>query len=134
MKGRPYQIEAENKTFEAWADGFRRVLIVKPTGTGKTITFARIIRRMFPKRAMVIAHRQELIWQAREKIEEVTGLKADVEMGDYKAAMHGTLFSPRSSVIVSTVQTHVAGGDGGGRIGKFDPKDFGLLIIDEGHH
>ena len=54
-----------------------------PTGGGKTILFADVIRRVFPRRALVIAHREELIFQARDKIERVTGLKADVEMGEY---------------------------------------------------
>ena len=81
---------------------------------------------------MVIAHRQELIWQAKDKIQAVAKMRVDVEMGEYKAQNDG-LFQ-RAQVIVSTVQTHTAGGDGGGRIGKFDPKHFGLLIIDEAHH
>lgn len=83
---------------------------------------------------MVLAHRQELIWQARDKIEAVTGLRVDVEMGEYKASQERGLFHPQSQVIVSTVQTHIAGGDGGGRMTKFNPNDFGLLIIDECHH
>jgi len=134
VKLRPYQLQAEESAFQAWSDGSRSVLGVLPTGTGKTVLFASIIRRKLPLRTMVIAHRQELIWQARDKIQRVTGLEVDVEMGEYKAAIDGNLFHPRASVIVSTVQTHIAGGDGGGRIGKFDPKDFGLLVIDEAHH
>lgn len=133
MKLRPYQLNAEHSTFQAWDDGARSVVGVLPTGTGKTIVFSSVIRRKFPKRAIVVAHRQELIWQAKEKIHAVTGLSVDVEMGEYKAIENG-LFRKRSHVIVSTVQTLVAGGDGGGRIGKFDPNDFGLLIIDEAHH
>ena len=112
----------------------RSALGVMPTGTGKTIVFASIIRKLFPGRVMVVAHRQELIWQAREKIQRVTGLTVDVEMGQYKCRLDGDMLAPRAQVIVSTVQTQVAGGDGGGRIGKFDPKDFVALIVDEGHH
>jgi superfamily II DNA or RNA helicase len=134
VKSRDYQSKAVSSTFQAWSDGSRSTLGVLPTGCGKTIVFAGVIRRKFPQRAMVLAHRQELIWQARDKIQKVTGLKVDVEMGDYKASMDADLFHPRASVIVSTIQTHVAGGDGAGRIGKFDPSDFGLLVIDEAHH
>ena len=89
---------------------------------------------MFPKRTLVIAHRQELIWQAVEKIKEVTSLRVDVEMGEYKARFDGDMFTPRASVVVATIQTLTAGGDGAGRIGKFNPEDFGLVIIDEAHH
>lgn len=110
------------------------MLLTMPTGTGKTIVMAYVIRRMFPKRTMILAHRQELIWQARDKIQKVTGLTVDVEMGEYKARMEPNMFHPRASVVVSTVQTQVAGGDGAGRIGKFDPMDFSTLIVDEAHH
>ena len=134
MRLRDYQSKAEVSTLAAWEDGSRAVLGVMPTGTGKTIVFASIIRRLFPKRAMVLAHRQELIWQARDKIQKVTGLTVDVEMGEFKARESGDLLKPRARVVVSTIQTHTAGGDGAGRMGKFDPQDFGLLIIDEAHH
>ena len=131
---RGYQNNAVTSTLECWKDGNRSALVVMPTGTGKTIVFSSIVKRKFPKRVMVIAHRQELIWQARDKIQRVTGFKVGVEMGEYKADSDSNLVHPKDQVVVSTVQTHVAGGDGGGRIGKFDPMDFGLLIIDEAHH
>lgn len=134
MKQRDYQMRSINSVFEARRNGVRSVLGVAATGTGKTIIFSGVIRKMFPLRTMVIAHRQELIWQAHDKIQKVTGLQVDVEMGEHKASMDASLFKPRAAAVVSTVQTHVAGGDGGGRIGKFDPMDFGLLIIDEAHH
>jgi superfamily II DNA or RNA helicase len=134
VKLRRYQSDAENSTMEAWADGCRSVLGVMPTGTGKTIVFASLIRRKFPKRALIVAHRQELIWQARDKIKKVTGLNVDVEMGEYKSRTDGDMFHPKASVIVSTVQTLTSGGDGSGRLLKFDPVDFGLLVIDEAHH
>jgi superfamily II DNA or RNA helicase len=52
-------------------------------------------------------------------------------MGEYRVDKGLFGYPP---VIVSTVQTHTAGGDGGGRMSKFDPMEFGLLIIDECHH
>lgn len=134
MKLRDYQRDALEATLSLWKGGTRSVLDVMATGTGKTVLFAGVIRRKFPKRAMVIAHRQELIWQARDKIQRVTGLHVDVEMGEFKAGTERGLFHPKARVIVSTIQTQVAGGDGAGRLGKFDPRDFGLLIIDEAHH
>ena len=133
IKLRPYQRDASDAVFKEW-QSVRSTLVVMPTGSGKSLLFADIIRRKFPKRAMVLAHREELIWQARDKIQKVTGLKADVEMGNYKASVDHELFHPRANVIVSTIQTHCAGGDGAGRMTKFNPQDFGLLIIDEAHH
>ena len=135
MQLRDYQQRAKSGTFRAWRTGSRTVLGTLPTGAGKTIVFSHIIKELLPLRTMVLAHRQELIFQAKSKIESVIpGLHVDVEMGEYKASMHKDLFHPHSDVIVSTIQTHTAGGDGAGRIGKFDPMDFGCLIIDEAHH
>ena len=134
MKSRPYQKSAEDNTIGLWRSGSTSLLGVMPTGTGKTIVIAGIIRRMFPRRTLVVAHRQELIWQAKDKIKTVTGFEVDVEMGEYKSTTNGDLFKPQARVIVSTIQTLTAGGDGAGRMGKFNPDDFGLLVIDEAHH
>ena len=127
---RPYQSAACEAIFKEWQDN-DSTLVVMPTGGGKTILFADVIRRVFPRRALVIAHREELIFQARDKIQRVTGLQADVEMGEYRA--DGGLFDA-ARVVVSTIQTQCSGGDGGGRMAKFDPQRFGVLIIDEAHH
>ena len=127
---RPYQSAACEAIFKEWQDN-DSTLVVMPTGGGKTILFADVIRRVFPRRALVIAHREELIFQARDKIQRVTGLQADVEMGEYRA--DGGLFDA-ARVVVSTIQTQCSGGDGGGRMAKFDPARFGVLIIDEAHH
>ena len=127
---RPYQSAASDAIFKEWQEN-DSTLVVIPTGGGKTILFADVIRRTFPRRALVIAHREELIFQARDKIQRVTGLHADVEMGEYRA--DGGLFRA-APVVVSTIQTQCSGGDGGGRMAKFDPQRFGVLIIDEAHH
>ena len=127
---RPYQSAASDAIFQEWQEN-DSTLVVIPTGGGKTVLFADVIRRVFPKRALVLAHREELIFQARDKIQRVTGLQADVEMGEYRA--DGGLFGA-ARVVVSTIQTQCSGGDGGGRMAKFDPQRFGVLIIDEAHH
>jgi len=101
-----------------------------PTGCGKTCVFASIIRSQFPGRTLVIAHREELIWQARDKIKAVTGFRVDVEMAQYKAAVDSDMFSPVAPAIVATIQTLMSGS----RKTKFDFKDFRCLVIDEAHH
>ncbi len=133
MKLRDYQLKAQHATLEAWKE-VSTTLVVMPTGTGKTVLFASIIRAVYPKRVLVIAHREELIWQARDKIKAVTGFVVDVEMGEYKARVDKDMFHPKARVIVATIQTLTSGGDGAGRISKFDPKDFGAVIVDEVHH
>jgi superfamily II DNA or RNA helicase len=127
---RSYQSAASDAIFKEWQE-HDSTLVVMPTGGGKTVLFADVIRRVFPRRALVLAHREELVFQARDKIQRVTGLSADVEMGEYRA--EGGLFE-QARVVVSTIQTQCSGGDGGGRMAKFDPHRFGVLIIDEAHH
>jgi superfamily II DNA or RNA helicase len=131
MKLRPYQQAAVSAVEAEWREK-QSTLLVLPTGCGKTIVFAEIIRRAFPRRALVLAHREELVFQAREKIMTMTGWRVDIEMGDTRAELSCLFGGPR--VVVSTVQTQATGGDGGGRMSRFDPGLFGVVVIDEGHH
>ena len=73
----PYQEEAVQHVLADWDAGHRRTLLVMATGTGKTYTFAEVICRELKRewdanqltvRALVLAHRDELINQAVEKI------------------------------------------------------------------
>ncbi len=132
MKLMDYQEAAVEGVFREFAE-HGSTLAVLPTGLGKTVLFAEVIRRMHEggARAMVLAHREELITQAADKIRRVTGLDAQIEMGEYRAEPY---FGEMPPVVVSTVQTHCAGGDGAGRMSKFAPDDFGLVVIDEAHH
>jgi DNA repair protein RadD len=66
---RDYQIEGKLGVYEAWKAGFQNVLLVLPTGTGKTVTFSSIVLDMvyggdFGKRpTAIMVHRQELVEQ-----------------------------------------------------------------------
>jgi len=131
MKLRDYQDGAVEGAIRTFEQGARSALIVLPTGLGKTVVFSEIVRRFQPKRAMVLAHREELIFQARDKIARFAGIDAQVEMGEYKVS---GWFGDLPPCVVSTIQTQTAGGDGGGRMTKFDPNEFGLVVIDEAHH
>lgn len=116
-------------------DGDNRYLMGDFTVThncGKTICLAEIIRRAFPRRALVLAHREELIFQAVDKVSRVTGFRCDVEMAEYRAELSDLLGGPQ--VVVSTIQTQTSGADGGGRMSRFDPSYFGLVVVDESHH
>ena len=55
--------------------GIRRVILVAPTGSGKTVILADIVRTLArsAKRVMVLAHRREIITQTSDKL-----LAADV--------------------------------------------------------
>lgn len=98
---------------------------------GKTVVFSHVIKRMSEKRVMVLAHREELIRQAASKIKLVTGDEPEIEMAGERADLH--IFR-RARVIVSSIQTQIAESAGKARMEKFNPAEFGLLVIDEAHH
>ena len=129
MKLRSYQEEAYENTLKTFEET-DSALCVMATGLGKTIYFSHIAKRFSTLgRVMVLAHREELIYQAQDKMNLVTGIMADVEMGD-NWATGGWL---KSNIVVSTIQTQIAGRDGG-RMTRFNPDEFSLLVIDEAHH
>lgn len=129
MPLRDYQEEAVKSVFKEWEDNVS-TLVVAATGTGKTQIFCEVIRRSAPKRALILCHRSELIWQAVKRI-EAFGLEASVEMADLRAST--SLFT-KSPVVVSTIQTQCSGNDGEGRMQRFDPMDFDTVVVDEAHH
>lgn len=130
LRMRPYQEQAVESSWEA-LQVHDSTLAVSPTGTGKTILFAELAKRFLPRgRIMVVAHREELLDQARGKIESVTGIYPDMEMGE-ETANEGFLKCP---IVVSSVQSLNSRRNGVLRMHKFDPKQFSLLIIDEAHH
>jgi Rad3-related DNA helicase len=69
---RPYQLKIINDARGAIAAGHRRVCIVAPTGSGKTIVAALIIGGAAEKgrSALLLAHRRELIRQSSAKLHE----------------------------------------------------------------
>ena len=130
MELRPYQQEAYDSILEAFEE-YTSVLVVLATGLGKTVIFAHVIDH-FRKlgRVMAVAHREELIMQNKEKIDAICDTEADVEMGEFWAKKDG-LFG--TDVVVSTIQSQIAGRNGG-RMTRFNPKEFSMFVIDEAHH
>lgn len=134
MKLRDYQENAVEGILNTWQTE-KSALVVLPTGCGKTVVFAETIRRALAApnstHAMILAHREELVDQAADKIRAVTGFDCEIEMGERQViGMMGKL----PPVIVSSVQSQISGKDGKKRMHKFDPKDFSVLVIDEAHH
>lgn len=127
---RDYQQQAKEAIFKEWEE-HSSTLIVCPTGSDKTQIFASVIKQVHPGRSIVIAHREELIWQARNRIEQVSGLSCEVEMAELSATT--SLFS-RTPVVIATVQTLNTGTAAGRRMGRFRPEDFSLVVVDEAHH
>lgn len=126
MELRKYQSEAVEAVFREWGSGRRRTLLVCPVGSGKTIMFAKVAERvaMQGKRTLVLAHRGELLDQARDKIAKVTGLACSVERAEETSV--GTW----ESITVGSVQTLMRDS----RLSRMGPDRFGAIIIDEAHH
>jgi len=59
----PFQFTCKLDVYSAWAAGQRNVLLVLPTGSGKTVIFSEIVRENNGP-ALVCAHRHELVSQA----------------------------------------------------------------------
>ncbi|EEX48658.1 DEAD/DEAH box helicase [Jonquetella anthropi] len=126
MELRPYQQAAVTAIEEGWRDGsLRKSLLVLPTGTGKTVVFCTVARQTTGDgRVLILAHREELIEQAREKYYRITGEIAAKEKA------HCSCFGDPASVVVGSVQTlqNVK------RLSKFPADYFSTIIIDEAHH
>lgn len=126
MELRPYQKTAVEKIEQEWGSGHRRTLIVMATGTGKTCTFAEVARRMAAqgKRTLILAHRGELLDQAADKINMMTGLTCSREQAE------STSIGEWNSVTVGSVQTLMQEK----RLSMFKPDRFDCVIVDEAHH
>ncbi|MFN9291017.1 MAG: DEAD/DEAH box helicase, partial [Planctomyces sp.] len=76
MEARWYQSEANAAAWQYIGSGQGNPLIVLPTGAGKSIVIALLIRQAveWGQRVLVLAHRKELLQQNAEKIERLTGL------------------------------------------------------------
>jgi superfamily II DNA or RNA helicase len=76
------------------------------------------------QKMLVVAHREELLDQAADKIGTVNPhLRIDIEQGLRKA-------SPMADVVIASVQTLSVAS----RLRKLDPNQFLTIIIDEAHH
>jgi len=126
---RDYQKKAIDSIHTAEREGVRRPLVVHPTGTGKTVTFAATIERRADRgRAIVLVHREELADQAIEKL----GWQApNLRTGKVKAT-HNDVGADVVIASVPTVQRD-------NRLAQlleaqqtYGP--FGTIIADEAHH
>jgi ATP-dependent helicase IRC3 len=122
---RDYQDDAVNHVAHAVADdGKRRILVVLPTGSGKTVVFGALAHAWLSDsmgRVLVVAHRDELISQAVAKL--ALWIPRHL-IGIVKAARNDV----DAPVVVASVQTL-----------RTDRRleqvgQFGLIVVDEAHH
>ncbi len=121
---RPYQREAIERVVAARRDGVRRQLVCLPTGAGKTVIFAELAR-MARRPVLVLAHRRELVEQARAKLARALGDASvvAVEQG-------GDVADGDARVVVASIRSlHEA------RLARLMRQQaFGLIVYDECHH
>lgn len=125
---RPYQEDAVSSTLKQW-ETVQSTIGVAGTGLGKTSIFAELIRRT-GKRAIILAHRNELVHQAAQRLTSF-GVTVDIEKAELRAE---TKLWGRAQAIVATPQTLFSGKNGNTRMKRFNPSEYELLIIDECHH
>jgi superfamily II DNA or RNA helicase len=123
MTLRPYQHEAITSIVASHRQGVTRQLVTLPTGTGKTIIFSHLPRALaFRGRTLVIAHREELIDQAANKMRTNNpDAGIGIEMADRTP-------SAGDSIVVASVQSLAA------RLNRYEPGAFRLVVCDESHH
>lgn len=123
MELRPYQVKAIEAIHAAWEEHLRTLLVL-PTGCGKTIVFANVAKDQTKEgRVLILAHRDELIRQAADKLYKATGLFAEVEKGmEHSMGL--------TDVVVGSVQTMMSEK----RLATFDEDSFQTIIVDEAHH
>ena len=123
---RPYQQDALDAILNAFKT-HRSVLLEAACGAGKTILFSSIIKHFAEKypamRSVILAHREQLVKQARDKLLKVWPEGADrIGMACKSACSTVELEKP---VVIASPQTLAA------RIGSMPPVQ--LAIVDEVH-
>jgi superfamily II DNA or RNA helicase/diadenosine tetraphosphate (Ap4A) HIT family hydrolase/HKD family nuclease len=118
---RPTQIEALAALEQTREDGFRAGLVVMATGLGKTLLAAFDTDRPEFERILFVAHREEILNQARAALRRVQpGASLGFFTGKEKIADGDITFAT-----VQTMSKHVQ---------DFDPSAFDYVVIDEFHH
>ena len=97
---RPYQQSAVDKIRESIASGNKRVVFVSPTGSGKSLVYAEIIRLCLERgnKCLFLVHRRNLVTQMIETLSEHG-------ISDVGIIMAGHQSNTGAMVQVATIQT-----------------------------
>ena len=120
---RPYQAEVIAKFWRAVEAGQRRIIMVAPTASGKTVIARAIIEQARRKAcgSLFLAHRREILTQTSNKLGGIPhGL---IQPGDQPR--------PFELVQVASVQTLYRRGI---KAASMELPEAGLVIVDECHH
>lgn len=119
---RDYQETTVSGITDALSRKCQSVLAGLFTGAGKTVCFVEAGNRI-QGRVLIIAPLRELVWQAANKVREVTMLDPELEMAEFRSS-EDEWWSPK--FVVACKQTLIRG-----RYKKFS--DIQLVIVDEAH-
>ncbi len=121
IKPLPVQEDALNSLNQLIEDGYNKAMVVLATGLGKTYLAAFFAKKF--QRILFIAHREEILFQAKRSFEKViTNKTAGLYYGHEKNSSANMIFA---SVGTLSMQKH---------LNAFKSDDFDLIIIDEFHH
>lgn len=120
---RPYQLEAIEAIFRKWVE-YDRLLLIQPTGGGKTLQFAHVAqRRAAVGPVTILSHTDVLVNQTIDKLSLAVGIEADREKAESYAELS-------ARVVVGSVQTLSRQS----RLERFPSDHFKTVIVDETHH
>lgn len=114
MQARDYQLKGLRSVTEAYAKGAQSVLMVLPTGGGKTIMFGQLAANT-SERTLIVVHRRELALQAAARLRSLNA--------DFGFEVAGMPRKPSAKIQIGTVQSLVRR--------DAPPADF--VIFDEAH-
>ena len=121
LQERKYQEDALKCLRQKIKQGKKRLLLVLPTGSGKTVIFSKITKKCFDndKKVLILVHKKELVQQASDKLKSF-----EVE--------HGIIQSGKPwkqcAIQVASVQTLVL------RLNFMSHYKPDVIIVDEAHH
>ena len=115
---RPYQVKSLDRLRGEISLGHRRILVVAPTGAGKTTIAGEVISGADKKgkRSIFLAHRTELIQQCSDRLDDMGVPHGIIQSGSKRQ-------NPEASVQVASIQTLI----------NRDHWDADILIVDEAH-
>ncbi len=121
IEPRGMQIEALYHLKKSREDEVRKGLVVAPTGIGKTYIAAFDSRKF--KKVLYIAHREEILAQAKESFERI-------RPGNSTGIIMGNLNQADSDICFASVQT-LSKDD---RLKSIPEDKFDYIVVDEFHH
>lgn len=101
---------------------FDRVLLNLPTGAGKTVVAAHLIKSFLPKRCLFLADQDELCQQPLNVIFRHAGVIAALEKAKFKASLNAKVIVASSQTLSRKARLH-----------RYSPKFFDYGIVDECH-